>query len=89
MSTSYPFSLLNLSSDEQRVCALLQKQRQCTSAELISKAGVSNPNAVIDGINQQLLASHSQWFIQCSATRSLGRQSVAPVGYYRLLRKLF
>ncbi len=89
MSTTNPFSQLNLNSDEQRVCALLQKQRQCTSVELISKAKVTNPSAVIDGINQQLLAANSQWLIQCSATRSTGRQSAAPVGYYRLLKKLF
>lgn len=89
MPTSHPFEQLNLSPEEQRVCALLQKQRQCTSVELISKAKVSNPSAVIDGINQQLLAANSQWLIQCSATRITGRQSAAPVGYYRLLKKLF
>jgi hypothetical protein len=58
MPTSHPFEQLNLSPEEQRVCALLQKQRQCTSVELISKAKVSNPSAVIDGINQQLLAAN-------------------------------
>lgn len=87
--SAYPFSQLTLTPEEQRVCALLQKQRQCTSVELISKAKISNPSAVIDGINQQLSALNSQWLIQCSATRITGRQSAAPVGYYRLLKKLF
>ncbi|WP_293938147.1 hypothetical protein [Iodobacter sp.] len=88
MSTSNPFSQLNLSPDEQRVCALLLKQRQCTSVELISKAKISHPAAIIDAINQQLIASQSTWCILCSATRSVGRQSAAPVGYYRLLKKI-
>ncbi|MEN9659264.1 MAG: hypothetical protein RL571_2729 [Pseudomonadota bacterium] len=88
MSTSNPFSPLNLNPEEQRVCALLQKQRQCTSVELINKAKVSNPAAIIEGINQQLTATQSPWCILCSATRSVGRQSAAPVGYYRLFKKI-
>ncbi|WP_130107426.1 hypothetical protein [Iodobacter fluviatilis] len=88
MSISNLFSSLNLNPEEQRVCALLQKQRQCTSVELISKAKVSNPAAIIEGINQQLIAIQSPWCILCSATRSVGRQSAAPVGYYRLLKKI-
>ncbi len=87
MPTTNPFSQLTLTAEELLVSKMLLAQRQCTSVELINKAKISNPTAMIANLNQQLAAIDSPWLISCSISRGRGKN--AEIGYYRMLRQPF
>ncbi|WP_410498798.1 hypothetical protein [Chitinibacter sp. S2-10] len=81
---------LGLGHDEQVIFLQLCKQRQCTSAELIQRHRISNPQQHVEQINHKLAAKHSRWQIMVSTPRAPVRthtQSMQiSVAYYRLCK---
>lgn len=79
---------LGLNEAESAVYRLLCSRRQCTSAELIKHGRVHHPQAIVEAINERLIAAGSAWLILCSSNRSPlagPTQSMrTPLAYYRL-----